>query len=128
MPIISNLNIYLSDIIMAAVLAFLATVTIRMILRMSRIMRSIKGLMDNSVNNDEIIKRCYSIYSMDTFNFHGQTLKRGMHIRLTTLQDKSYEGEIIGLNSNNMLCIITRELVIAHELSNVREIMIIKKS
>jgi hypothetical protein len=122
---LNNLNIPLSvtDIIAAAVLALCITMLVNTAMRMGRALRELKRLVNNGAKADEVMQKCYSVYSMETFNFHGQTFKRGMRIRLTTLQNKIYEGELIGISSKNMLCMITRELVIAHQVNNIREIV-----
>ena len=46
----------------------------------------------------------------------------GMKVRITTLQQKIIEGEIIGKNDKDILCIITGEHIIAHEMNKIEDI------
>ena len=57
--------------------------------------------------------------------FNGETYKRGMKLKIITLQKKSFEGEFIGCNERNMLCILTNKYIIAHEITNIQEIEIL---
>ena len=45
-----------------------------------------------------------------------------MKVRITTLQQKIIEGEIIGKNDKDILCIITGEHIIAHEMNKIEDI------
>jgi hypothetical protein len=86
-------------------------------------MTDITKILNSTSTNAEIIQKCYSIYPTDTFDFQGQTFTRGMYVRLVTLQNKSFEGEFIGISKDNMLCIATQDVVVAHQISNIRELI-----
>ncbi len=123
----NNLNIPLtaSDVIYCAIAALCITLIIRNFIRMNRFIKS--AHLSVSGNNDikSALDRCYAIFPLEKFNFHGQTFRRGMKIKITTLQNKIFEGELIGFNTKNMVCIMTSKLIVAHELNNIREIVLI---
>ena len=45
-----------------------------------------------------------------------------MKVRITTLQKRIIEGEIIGKNDKDILCIMTSQHIIAHELNKIEDI------
>ena len=73
----------------------------------------------------KVLERCYAMFPLENVSFKGQTFKRGMHVKITTFQDKVFEGELIGTNYRNLVCIMTSRLVVAHELSNIRDITVV---
>lgn len=126
---LSNLNIPLSgsDIFYAAVAALCLTLIIRNFVRMHRIMsKAVRSAAPNKNDLKMILDRCYTIFPLEMFSFHGQTFRRGMKIKITTLQNKIFEGELIGFNTKNMICIMTSKLIVAHELQNIREIVLLE--
>ena len=50
-----------------------------------------------------------------------------MRIKIITMQKKIFEGEFIGLNEKDMVCILTKKYIIAHEINNIEEIQIVDK-
>ena len=44
-----------------------------------------------------------------------------MKIRITTIQKKVIEGELIGKSKMDLLCIKTQNQIIAHELDKIEE-------
>lgn len=125
----ANLNVPLTgaDIAYAAVAALCVTLIIRNFIRMHRIMKEAARNFTPAKNDVKmVLERCYAIFPIDKLNFHGQTFKRGMKIKITTIQDKIFEGELIGFNNRNMICIMTSKLIVAHELKNIREISLLE--
>lgn len=128
-----NVPLSTSDVIYAAIAAFCLTMIIRSFVRVHRI---VKQTMQNAESelltgkNDikAVLERCYKIFPVERFSFHGQIFTRGMKIKITTLQDKIFEGELVGFNSKNMICIMTSKLIIAHELCNIREIVMLEEA
>jgi hypothetical protein len=62
---------------------------------------------------------------MDILQFRGETYRRGMNIRLVTTQSKIIEGKFLGLNHDNMICLMTRGLIIAQALKNIEQMEIL---
>lgn len=127
---IGNLPISLEEIIYAAFLSLCLTLVIRNIYRAKKVIKNAKDFAKQ--NQSEIIaneiKRCYNLFPIDKIVFHGKTFTRGMTIKITTIANTKFEGEFIGGNDRNMLCIKTNRFIIAHELKNISDIDLIKES
>ena len=126
---LSDLNIPLTgtDIAFAAIAALCLTLIIRNFIRMYRIMKEVREKFTPDQRDVKtVVERCYTLFPIDKFNFRGQVFRRGMRIKITTIQDKIFEGELLGFNSRNMICIMTSKLVVAHELKNIREITLLE--
>lgn len=121
---LSNLPLTTSDIIFAAIAALFFTAFIRTFIAMNR---KLKEDLNTAIPDtvESVLKKCRLIYPLDAFNFHGKTFRRGMRIKITTNQDKIFEGELIGFNQSNALCIMTSRLIVAYELQNIRDIVVI---
>lgn len=73
----------------------------------------------------QIMQRCYALFPRDIVQFKGKTLRRGMKIQIITMQQKIFEGEFIGSNNRDMLCILTTKYIVAHEITNISEIKLL---
>ena len=120
----SFMNLTYMDYIYAALTAFVIT---QMILSLSWLKRSLARSRTrlNSQNEAErlaVIKQCRSMFPLETVNFRGKVFTTGMRVRITTLQKRIIEGEIIGKNDKDILCIMTSQHSIAHELNKIEDI------
>lgn len=70
------------------------------------------------------LARCYKLFPVDSLNWKGTILKRGATLRVVT-KNSNLTGEFIGINNENMLCILTKNSVVAHELRTVLDIELI---
>ncbi len=121
-------SITYGDILYAAVLAFFVTWLLRSFIRFVRMFKTpINEFGYTAKDIKQILQRCYKLFPVDVINFHGVTYKRGMRIKIITMQKKIFEGEFIGLNEKDMVCILTKKYIIAHEINNIEEIQIIDK-
>ena len=68
------------------------------------------------------IDRCKELFPIDVLSFKGKEFKRGMQIRITTIQRNVIVGEFIGLNRVNLVCIKTGNKIIAHQLEKIAEV------
>ena len=92
----------------------------------------IKGLKEKAKNGEKtyVIKtldrhaydRCAELFPIDVLSFKGREFKRGMQIKVTTIQKNVIVGEFIGLNKVNLVCIKTGNQIIAHQLEKIEEI------
>ena len=71
----------------------------------------------------QVYDRCAELFPIDRITFHGKEFTRGMKIKVTTIQKNVIEGELIGLNQVNLICIRTSDKIIAHQLEKIREIV-----
>lgn len=115
-----------TDIVLGALAAFLIT---NLILKIQRFYRVLKmrnkeaiSVSYKGVDLSAIMVKCRSMFPIETIQFHGNEFKRGMKIKITTIQKKVIEGELVGKNKMNILCILTREHIVAHEIDKIEEI------
>lgn len=116
--------ITVEEIIYIAITAIFITWFIQNFIRLKRLINS--GATAPVTDIKKVLDRCYAMFPLESVNFKGQVFKRGMHIKITTFQDKVFEGELIGTNYRNLVCIMTNKLVVAHELSNIRDITVME--
>ncbi|MCI8805106.1 MAG: hypothetical protein HFE59_04290 [Clostridiales bacterium] len=115
------------DILYAALGAVLITWVIKIIMKLNKIIKNPMSLLDKSEDLRQVIQRCYKLFPMEIVQFNGETYKRGMKLKIITMQKKIFEGEFIGCNEKNMLCILTSRYIIAHEMTNIQKIEILDK-
>ena len=115
------------DILYAALGAVLITLVIKIIMKLNKIIKNPMSLLDKSEDLRQVIQRCYKLFPMEIVQFNGETYKRGMKLKIITMQKKIFEGEFIGCNEKNMLCILTSRYIIAHEMTNIQKIEILDK-
>ncbi|MCL2565247.1 MAG: hypothetical protein FWE24_05480 [Defluviitaleaceae bacterium] len=70
---------------------------------------------------ERILKKCYDMFPTEILHFRGEIYKRGMNIRMVTTQNKTFEGKFLGLNSDNMICLMTKGFIIAQALKNIEQ-------
>lgn len=114
-----------TDILCAAVASFFLTY---IILRFQKIRKILKGnnelAMDyKSVDLLAVINKCKDLFPIPTVSFKGQVFQTGMKVRVTTMQQKVYEGQLIGKNEMNILCVITNHHIVAHEMDKITEMV-----
>ena len=105
-----------SQIILAAVIAFVIWAIIEFI-------RSVKAVKKTfgEVDMARVMERCHELFPIETILFRGAEFQRGMRIRITTTQKTIIEGELIGMNKIQMICIRTKNQIIAHQLDKIQE-------
>lgn len=120
--------ISIGDILYAATLAGVLT---WIILKIYDFMKGstrfhIQTLTPNQEEFKKILQRCYVLFPKDVFQFQGKTFKRGMDVRIITKHQKTIEGKLIGVNEEEVLCIVTAKYIIAHEMHNIEEMVVLK--
>ncbi|MEA5082927.1 MAG: hypothetical protein VB018_02105 [Lachnospiraceae bacterium] len=111
------------DYLYAALAAFIAT---QFILGVSRFMRLSKDSAKDAVSYREadrilVIKKCIAMFPVETIYFRGKVFTKGMKVRITTLQKRIIEGELIGKNEMDILCIVAGQHIIAHEIGKIED-------
>ena len=71
----------------------------------------------------QAVDRCKELFPIDRITFRGKEFTRGMKIKVTTIQKNVIEGEFIGQNQVNLVCIKTGNQIIAHQLEKIEEIV-----
>ena len=116
------LDITLQDILYAAILALFVTWIINSVSKMiTMVVTRSTELGYRPSETEAVLRRCYSMFPIDSMRFNGALFQRGMHVQVTTNRNRVIEGEFIGINGDNMLCLITPNTIIAHELDNIEE-------
>ena len=111
------------DYLCAALTAFVAT---QFILSISRLVSFSKRKDGVGVNYREadrmmVIKKCIAMFPVETIYFRGKVFTKGMKVRITTLQKRIIEGELIGKNDMDILCIVAGQHIIAHEMEKIED-------
>ena len=117
----------IQDIIFAAVLALIITWIITMVSRVFRVVitRSTElGFRPGDI--EMVLQRCYLLFPIENLRFNGITFTRGMLVRVVTNRNTTIEGKFMGTNEDNMVCFLTSNSVIAHELGNIEEMVSIE--
>ena len=113
------LNLTAADYIYAAITAFVATQLILVVSKFVKVVKITDSPQGGSREADRlmVIKKCMEA----TINFRGKVFTKGMKVRITTFQKRIIEGEIIGKNEMNILCIIAGQHIIAHEMDKIED-------
>ena len=120
----SSFTIY--DWLLTAILAYFVT---SIVLKISSLKQSIKKVKQRQmismdykiVDLERLMAKCRELFPIDTVYFQGRVFHRGMKIRITTIQKKEMEGELIGKSKMDLLCIRTQNQIIAHDLDKIEQ-------
>ncbi len=113
------------EVLFAACLAYMITYIFRTIGRVKeRARKKEKTYVVRSLDVPEVYERCKELFPIESIEFHGRQFQRGMKIKVTTLQKNVIEGELIGMNTVNLVCIRTATQIIAHQLEKIEEITV----
>ena len=118
-----NFSLTGKEILYAAILAFCLTWFINNALKIRSVVKAATTFANSHKDITAVMDRCYTLFPLDKINFKGQTFTRGMKIRVTTTTNTDFEGELIGGNTKNMVCIKTSKYIIAHEIQNIQSIV-----
>jgi len=104
------------DILLAACIAYVIFSVIRLLQR-------IFGKKQRDMDMVDVYEKCKELFPIQNLTFHGKEFTRGMRVKVITIQKKIIEGELIGINKVNLICIRTHNQIIAHQLEKVEEII-----
>jgi hypothetical protein len=111
------------EILFAAGIALVITWVIRVFSTLFRAVITRSTEFEFSLKNkSDVTERCYEMFPTDHIMFNGETLRRGMQVCMVTLRQKKYEGLFIGINRENMVCLMTERSVVAQELDTIEDI------
>jgi len=74
---------------------------------------------------DHVLENCYRTFPIESLDFNGATFRRGVEVRITTNRNITIEGQFIGANQSEMLCLMTNETIIAQEIGAILEMQAI---
>jgi hypothetical protein len=120
---LSTFGLDLQDVLYAAVLAFCITWFINNIIKLRKVVKAATAITSSPRDIATVMERCYKLFPLDSISFKGETFTRGMQIKVITTNNTDFEGELIGGNTRNMVCIKTSKCIIAHEIQNISNIV-----
>ena len=111
------------DVIYAALMELVITQIILSFSKMRKTMarERLKQSLGSEFERLAVIKHCKNLLPVSTVNFRGKVFTAGMRVRITTLQKRIIEGEFIGKNDSDVLCVITGQHIIAHEINKIED-------
>ena len=107
-------------VLFAACAAYFITATILMLGKMRERVKE-KTFVIRSTDTGRIQEKCQELFPIESVTFHGRQFTRGMRVKITTIKKNSIEGEVIGMNQVNLVCIRTNTQIIAHQLEKIEE-------
>ena len=109
------------DVFLAACLAYVITYIIRSFQRwIDR--RVEKTFVVRSLDVPGVYEKCRELFPIEKITFQGKEFTRGMRVKVTTQHENIIEGELIGMNKMNLVCIRTNSQIMAHQLEKIQEI------
>lgn len=109
------------DVFLAACLVYVITYIIRSFQRwIDR--RVEKTFVVRSLDVPGVYEKCRELFPIEKITFQGKEFTRGMRVKVTTQHENIIEGELIGMNKMNLVCIRTNSQIIAHQLEKIQEI------
>lgn len=122
------LPITFDDIIFAALWAFIVVFLIKVVsglfLRLVT-KTTIFALRPDQLEPEQleaVMENCYRLFPIDSLNWDGITFRRGNILRIITSNSTQIEGKFIGLNNEDMVCLLTNHSVVAQEINTITEI------
>jgi len=68
-----------------------------------------------------LLESCYHTFPIDNLDFKGATFRRGASVRITTTRKTIIEGQFVGANKAEMICLVTDNTIIAQEIGAILE-------
>ncbi len=113
-----------TEIFSAAFLSLLITFTV---LKITNALRTVNiNTKDNTFNAfdlNRIQNRCYRYFPKETLLFNGETFMRGMSIKVQTYSEEIFEGIFLGISTEDVICILTMDYIVAYKLDGIRDIL-----
>ena len=113
-------NMELSDYVYACIAAAFVMFIIKRFIKTGRSIRKRPMMLAvPPIDLAQILKKCYSMFPDETVSINGMVFHRGMNVRITTNENKTFEGHFIGRNNDNIYCVLTKTAIATDILDNV---------
>ena len=110
------------DVIYAALLAVLFTWLIKTVAHVFKVVIGRTTEFNYHPKNlDAVLERCCSMFPNENVRFNGLDFTRGTLVRVITINNKIFEGKLIGSNKDNIVCVVTNHSVVAQEMDDIEE-------
>ena len=121
----SQIPLTQQDIIFAVVGAAILFVVYKIVYGLVRLLVTRTSVMHFHPHQAEnVLQNCYTTFPIQSLDFNGTTFTRGTPVRITTTRKTTVEGQFIGTNQAELLCLMTDHSVIAQEIGAIKEIKI----
>ena len=122
-----NFILSTQDILFAAFISLILTILVLGVMRMVRLFNAIRKIdyESDSEELDFIMQSCYRMFPDASMDYGEKTLKRGCIVRVTTHSNQVFEGRFVGKNKENVICILTRKNIVAHQLADTADITVL---
>lgn len=114
----------LSNVICAGLLALVITFVITSYMRLSRILKTAPIITAKLMEVREVIERCHAMFPIESVVYHGVTFERGMDVKITLSDKKSFIGQFVGVNDRNMVCVITPKSIVTQDLRLIKDLVL----
>ncbi|MDD4844463.1 MAG: hypothetical protein PHU31_09040 [Anaerotignum sp.] len=111
------------DIILAACIALVVFLVVKFLQKLFGKKEQELGFKVRNMDMVDVYEKCKELFPIQNLTFHGKEFTRGMQIKIITIQKKIIEGELIGINKVNLVCIRTHNQIIAHQIEKIEEII-----
>jgi len=111
------------DVLYAAVLAFILLGVFRAIRFIWRLFM-VKHIRIGDVPEDFalLLTHCKRMFPIESVSYKDKTFTRGMTVRITLSMNKSFVGEFIGMNADNVVCVVSKDVVAADKLESIKDL------
>lgn len=111
------------DVLLAACIAFVIFSVIRLIQKTFEKKPQEVEFKVRNMDMVDVYEKCKELFPIQHLTFHGKEFTSGMRVKIITIQKKIIEGELIGINKVDLVCIRTHNQIIAHQLEKIEEII-----
>lgn len=115
--------INIQNIFYSAFISLLFTWVILSFIKFRRMMRVMPVITARLYEAKEIIERCHKLFPIEVIEYKGITFRRGMSVKITLSNSKTFTGSFVGVNTHNMVCVITPKSIIAQELKAIENLV-----
>jgi len=84
--------------------------------------RAAGAVVERKLDMIEVNDQCKTLFPIERLYFQGREFTRGMQVKIITIQKKIIEGEFIGVNEKDLVCIRTTTQIIVHQKEKIEEI------
>ncbi|MCC8014761.1 MAG: hypothetical protein LIO87_06150 [Eubacterium sp.] len=103
-------------VILAAVVSAVLTMLTMSLLFIRRVAKEASIILTGAAQMKTVMEKCRRLFPIDVVEYHGTTFKRGMAVKITLSDRKSFVGCFVGRNYDNMVCVVTPKSIIAQEI------------
>ena len=110
------------DVLFAAGVALTITTLYRFFQRFFRLRIARGAVLEfHPGRSDEVLKRCHTLFPIDYLRFNNTTIRRGMQVKLVSSEQDVFVGKFVGTNEKDMVCVISKNQMMAREIHTIEE-------